>query len=280
MKSLVRVSVASAAMFVLTLNAVMGQAGPTGKYAAVNGLKMYYEVHGQGKPIVLLHGSFGYAAGWTPLLPALTKKHKVIIVELQGHGRTGDIDRPLSSEGMAEDVAALIKHLNLKRVDVFGYSMGGTVAFSLVVKHPELVGKLAVLGSGTGATKDTFEPEMYKILKSMTPENFNYAELKDPYTKLAPDPSKWPVLVSKMIKMDDNFKGIPTKDVKAIKAPTLIMMGDHEGIRLEHAVEMFRMIPNAQLAIFPGGDHFLLFMNPNKVLGTLVPFLDSATPAK
>jgi pimeloyl-ACP methyl ester carboxylesterase len=108
----------------------------------------------------------------------------------------------------------------------------------------------------------------------MTPENFNFPQVKDPYTRVAPDPSKWPVLVSKIIKMDDDFKGFAEKDVKSIKARTLVMMGDHDAVRTEHAAEVARLIPHSQLAIIPG-DHFVLFMSPEKVLSILMPFLDA-----
>ncbi len=246
-----------------------------GKYAEVNGLKMYYEIHGAGKPLVLLHGAFGSAEGWGGLLPMLAKTRQVIVVELQGHGHTGDIERPLSFNQMAEDTAAILRQLKIEKADVFGYSMGGSVALALAMKHPELVGRLAILGAGTGATKDTYDPEGYKQFKSMTPENFNFPQLKDPYTRKAPDPSKWPVLVAKIIAMDDDFKGFAEKDVKAIIAPTLIMMGDRDVVRPEHAVAMMRLIPHSQLAIFPGGDHFLPFMSPEKIAAALTLFLDA-----
>jgi len=246
-----------------------------GNYAQVNGLKMYYEIHGTGKPLLLLHGAFGTAEGWATVLPTLAKSHQVIVVELQGHGRTGDIDRPLSFVQMADDTAVLLQQLKIKRADVFGYSMGGGVALALAIKHPDFVRKLAILGAGTGATKDTYDPESYKQFKSMTPENFNFPQVKDPYTRLAPDPSKWPVLVSKIIKMDDDFKGFTEKDVKAIKAQTLVMMGDHDVVRTEHAAEVASLIPHSQLAVIGGGDHFVLFISPEKVLSILAPFLDA-----
>ena len=272
MKTLNHLAINAAAL-VLSVYAVQAQS--KGSYAQVNGLKMYYEVHGTGQPVVLLHGAFGTAEGWAGVLPTLSKSRQVIVVELQGHGRTGDIDRPLSFAQMAEDTAALLQQLKIKKADVFGYSMGGGVAIALAIKHPDLVRKLAILGAGTGATKDTYTPEAYQQFKSITPENFNFPQVKDPYTRLAPDPSKWPVLVSKIIKMDDDFKGFAGQDVSSIKAQTLVMLGDRDGLRAEHAVEVFRLIPNSQLAIFPGGDHFLLFMSPEKVLSTLVPFLDT-----
>ncbi|MBC8065687.1 MAG: alpha/beta hydrolase [Chlorobia bacterium] len=250
-----------------------------GKYAQVNGLKMYYEIHGTGKPLVLLHGAFGTAEGWAMLLPALSKNRQVIIIEQQGHGRTADIDRPLTYQQMAKDTAALLKQLNIKDADVFGYSMGGSTALELASKNPELVRKLVILGAGSGPIKETYAPEIYQQFKSITPENFDFPQVKDPYVKVAPDPSKWPVLVSKVTKLDAGG-GMPVKDVKSIRAHTLIMMGDRDAVKPEHAVEMLRMIPNSQLAIFPGGDHFLPFTSPDKVLAFLVPFLDAPGPAQ
>ena len=251
-----------------------------GNFVQVNGLKMYYEVHGAGRPLVFLHGAFGTAEGWGGILSTLAKTHQVIVVELQGHGHTGDIDRPLSFRQMAEDVAALLQNLKIKEADVFGYSMGGGVALALAIQHPDLVRKLAILGATAGATKDTYDSEAYKQFKSITPENFNFPQVKEPYTRVAPDPSKWSVLVAKIIQMDDAFQGFAAKDVQAIQAQTLIMLGDHDGVRPEHAVEMFRLIPNSQLAIFPASDHFLLFMNPEKVLSTLMSFLELPVPER
>ena len=244
-----------------------------GSYAEVNGLSMYYEIHGSGRPLVLLHGAFGVVEGWSGILPTLVRTHQVILVELQGHGRTGDIDRPLSLVQMADDVAALLGQLQITDTDVFGYSMGGGVALALAIQHPALVRKLAILGSGAGAAKDTREPETLRQFQSMTPETFHFPQVKDPYTRVAPDPSKWPVLVSKILQHVADFQGFAMQDVRSIQAQTLIMQGDHDGIRPEHAVEMFRNIPHAQLAIFPDSDHFLLFTSPEKVLAILTPFL-------
>lgn len=263
------------AMIVLTATLAVAQNGDTkANYASVNGLKMYYEIHGSGQPLVLLHGSFGYVEGWGTVLPALAKTHQVIAVELQGHGHTNDLDRPLACEQMAEDVAALLQQLKIKDSDFFGYSMGGMVALGVAIRHPELVRKLAILGSGAGSLKDTFEPEAYNQFLSI-PADFAPEVLKAPYERMSPNPSQWPVLVTKIKNMGRDFKGYPPAELKTIKAQVLIMMGDREGIRPEHAVEIYRLIPNSQLAIFPGGDHFMLWQSPEKVLATLVPFLDA-----
>jgi pimeloyl-ACP methyl ester carboxylesterase len=246
-------------------------------YASVNGLKMYYEIHGTGKPLVLLHGAFGFVDGWATVLPTLTKTHQVIAIELEGHGHTHDLDRPLTFEQMAEDTALLLTQLKIKDADFFGYSMGGTVALGVAIRHPELVRRLAIYGSCTGKPEDTYDPETYKQYQSLSVD-FAPKELKEPYDKMAPDPTRWPVLVTKVKNLGIDFKGYSAAEVKSIKAQVLIMTGDRDVVRPEHAVEMYRLIPNAQLAIFPRGDHFMLWSSPDKLLSTLVPFLDGPMP--
>ena len=276
--SLYRASVVAVILAAMTYLVGYGQQkqGYNGAYAEVNGLKMYYEIHGSGQPLVLLHGAFGFVEGWATVLPALTKTHQVIAVELQGHGHTNDLDRPLTYEQMAEDAAALLNQLKIKNADFFGYSMGGTVALAVAIRHPELVRKLTIYGSCAGRMKDTYDPETYKQFLSLSTD-FAPPVLKEPYDRMAPDPKKWPVLVTKIKGLERNFNGFSEAELKAIKAQTLIMMGDRDAVRPEHAVEMYRLIPNAQLAIFPGADHFLLFSAPEKLLSTLLPFLNASS---
>ena len=243
-----------------------------GQYATVNGLKMYYEVHGTGRPLVLLHGAFG----WATVFPGLPKGRQVIAVELQGHGHTADIDRPMSCEAMADDVAALLKELKIEQADIFGYSMGGVVGLAVAIRHPNLVRKLAINGSQFGKVDDAYEPESAKQFRNL-PADFAPPLLKAPYDKVAPNPKNWPVLVAKIKKMVLEFKGFSREEMKSIKAPVLITLGDRDGVRPEHAVEMFRLIPNAQLALFPGADHFLIWQSPEKLLPTIAAFLDSPT---
>jgi pimeloyl-ACP methyl ester carboxylesterase len=244
-----------------------------GKYASVNGLNMYYEVHGTGKPLLLLHGAFGRATAY----PTLAKGRQVIAVELQGHGHTADVDRPLTYEQMADDVAALLKELKIEQADVFGYSMGGNVGLALAIRQPKLVRKLAINGSHFGKLEDAYDPDVFKQFKSL-PADFAPAILKDPYDKVAPDPKQWPTLVAKVKAMGLEFKGFGREDMKAIKSPVLITLGDRDVVRPEHAVEMFRLIPTAELAVFPGADHFLLWQNPEKLLPTIAAFLDAPVP--
>jgi pimeloyl-ACP methyl ester carboxylesterase len=242
-------------------------------YALVNGLKMYYEIHGTGKPLVMLHGAFG----WATVFPTLAKNRQVIAVELQGHGHTADIDRPLTVEQLADDVAALLQHIKIEKADFFGYSMGGNVALAVAIRHPELIGKVAINGSNYGKIEEAYEPETLKQFKNLSSE-FAPRILKDHYDQVAPNPKRWPALVAKIKKMGLEFKGFAREDMKAIKAPVLITLGDRDAVRVEHAVEMFRLIPNAQLAIFPGADHFLLFQDSDRLLPTIAAFLDAPMP--
>ncbi len=216
-------------------------------YATVNGLKMYYEIHGTGKPLVVLHGAFG----WATVYPALARNRQVIAIELQGHGHTADIDRPLTCEQMADDTAALLKHLKIEKADLFGYSMGGIVALAVAIRHPDLVDRVAINGSYYGKTEDAWGPAAFRQFTNL-PADFAPPMLKDPYDKVAPDPKQWPVLVTKIKKLVTEFKGFSPDEMRSIKAPVLITLGDRDGVRLEHVVEMFRLIPNCAARRLPG----------------------------
>lgn len=242
-------------------------------YISVNGLDMYYEIHGEGEPLVLLHGAFGTAEGWAQILPALTENRRVIAIELEGHGRTNDLDRPLSYRQMGDDAAALLKELNIQNADFFGYSMGGTTALWIAIQHPELVRKLAMYGSHGGETAEVFEPEQYAQYQSIS-DDFEFPEFKEPYDRLAPNPERWPVMVRKIREMGPAFKGYSEEELRSIRAEVLIMMGDRDVARPEHAVELYRLIPNSQLAVYPNGDHFILWHSPDQILSDLLPFLD------
>jgi pimeloyl-ACP methyl ester carboxylesterase len=250
---------------------------PVGHYASVNGLKLYYEDHGDGFPLVLLHGAFGFVEGWTNVLPALKKTHRVIAIELEGHGHTRDLDRPLRFETMADDVAQLLEQLEIKSADFFGYSMGGTVAFGVAIRHPALVRKLATYGSSVlGAFTNTAATGKRRF---SLPADFAPPVLKLPYERNAPDPTRWPILVRKVSDLLNDFNGYPAADLKTIQAQVLIMAGDRDEVRPERAVALYRLVPKSQLAVLPGSDHFLLWSNPQKALAILVPFLnDPATP--
>jgi len=254
-------------------------------YAPLNGLKMYYEVYGEGKPLVLIHGAFNtIPMAFGMLIPELSKSRQVIAVEMQGHGRTADIDRPFSFESMADDVAALLKYLKKDSADIFGYSMGGGVAWQLAIRHPEAVRKLVV--ASAVYKYEGWTPETRAILPNITPEVFERTPIRSQYDSLAPDPKHWTEFIKKMKKFITTPYDFGAEKIRGIKAPTLIIVGDGDGVLPEHAVEMFRLRngkymidfgppPTTQLAIYPGTSHIGVMMQKDWLLSMIVPFLDA-----
>ena len=267
---------------------VTGRASRAG-YAPANGLDMYYEIHGAGGvPLLLLHGSLGSLEMFRPLLPALTRDRQVVAVDQQAHGRTADIDRPLRYEQMADDTAAFLRFLAIDRADVFGFSMGAGIAWQLAIRHPDLVRKL-VVASAT-YTNDGIYPEVLAATeKFFTPEALARSPLEAAYAQVAPNPEDFPTLVTRIKQLTTEFVAWPVEDVRAIAAPTMIVVGDADIIRPEHAVELFRLrgggVPGdfvpmspAQLAILPGTSHMMLIERA-EWLGSMVPaFLDAPMP--
>jgi len=241
-----------------------------GEYASVGDLKMYYQIHGTGRPLVLLHGAFMSAT----VYPALAENSQVIAVDLQGHGRTADIDRPFTFEQMAEDVAALLKQLKIEQTDVFGYSLGGKVGLALAIRHPELVRRLAIYGATCKSFEESLPPDLLEVFKQVTPETFAPKELKAPYETLSPAPN-WIGLATKILESMKSFKGFSPEQMKAIKAEVFLSAGDHQDVNLEHLVEMHKLIPKSQLAVFPNTDHVVMMTNPDKLLVQVKEFLDN-----
>ena len=211
-------------------------------YASVNGLKIYYEINGTGEPLILLHGGFGNTEMFMPARAALAKNYKVIAVDLQGHGRTADIDRPIVPDSMANDIAALIKELNLGKTNIVGYSLGGSVALRLAIQHPELLQNV-VLVSFPFKRKGWF-PDLLAQQDQMGPasaEALKQSPLYQSYLKLAPKPEDWTKLVTKMaaaIKKDYDW----SKEVAAIKLPVLLVSADADGVMPGHMVEFFKLL--------------------------------------
>jgi pimeloyl-ACP methyl ester carboxylesterase len=239
---------------------------PRGNYAELNGLNMYYEIHGTGDPLVVLHGAYMTIDDMGEVLAGLAETRQVIAVELQGHGRTADVDRPLSYEQMADDVADLLRHLGIENADVFGYSMGGGVALQVAIRHPEVVRKLVV--ASASYTSDGMRPELLEMIPTITPEVFAGTPIEEAYLRTAPNPDDFPTLVTKLKRLDMEPFAWPPEDIQGIAAPTLLIIGDSDAIRLEHAVELFRLLgggvmgdltglPKSQLAVLPGTTHFV-----------------------
>jgi pimeloyl-ACP methyl ester carboxylesterase len=262
----------------------------TGQYADVNGINLYYETHGAGRPLILLHGGLGSGEMFGPILPALAATHQVIAVDLQGHGRTADIDRPLELGAMADDIAALIEHLGLDKPDLMGYSLGGGVAVHTARRHPELVRRLVAVS--LNLRPDAIYPEMRAQPGQVGPET---AELmKDTpmyqlYQQVAPRPEDFPRLLGKigaMMVQDYDY----TEEIRALQVPTLIAAGDADMAPPSHLVEIFKLLDGGlrdggwmgegrpkgghALAIIPGATHYNVFASPVLAAAAL-DFLDA-----
>lgn len=264
---------------------------PQTGHVSVNGLDMFYEIHGTGKPLVLLHGGFGAAQMFGEVLPLLAEGRQVIAVDLQAHGRTADIDRPLSYEAMASDIAGLIERLGLGKADIMGYSLGGGVALRTAIQHPEVVDKLVVVS--TTFNRDGWYPEVLAAQEQIGPEAaepMKQTPMYQLYSSIAPKPADWPRLVTKLgdlLRQDYDW----SQDVAAIETPTMIVVGDADSVRTAHAVEFFQLLgggqvdagwdgsgmSNARLAILPGTTHYNIFASP-AMASTVAPFLGATTP--
>ncbi len=262
-----------------------------GSYAEVNGVRMYYEVHGAGRPVILLHGGLGAIEMFGEVLPLLAEDRQVVAVDLQAHGRTADVSRPLGYGTMADDVAALIEHLGLERADLMGYSLGGGVALQTAIRHPEAVRKLVVVS--TPFRRDGWYPEVLAGMGQMGPEAaepMKATPMYALYSSVAPRPDDWPVLLTKLgalLGQDYDWSG----DVAAMGTPTLIVVGDADSVRTSHAVEFFELLgggkqdagwdgsgmPDSRLAILPATTHHDIYSSPT-LATTVAPFLDAPMP--
>ncbi|MFC6099161.1 alpha/beta fold hydrolase [Olivibacter domesticus] len=251
-------------------------------YAPVNGLKMYYEVHGEGTPLVLIHGSFmTIPDNWEQVIP-LFKNRKIIVAEMQGHGRTADIPRQFSYEAMADDISALLKHLQIDSADVLGYSMGGGVAFQMGIRHPQQVKKLVIL---SGAYKnDGWWPEVEKSFATIDASMFKGSPIEEAYNKLSPHPEKFDAFIQKT--MSPDLKPYDwTEDVRKMNVPIFLVIGDSDGIRYEHANDLMRMkggakmgdfgeMSSSRMAVLPGTTHIGMMMRTNWWIPMTEDFLD------
>lgn len=246
-----RTSIIFILLLIVTHLQMTAQQKQTGHYASVNGLKMYYEIHGSGAPLVLLHGGGStIKSNYGAILPELAKTHQVIAIELQAHGHTADIDRPLSFEQDADDVAALLGQLHIAKASFMGFSNGGTTALQIAIRHPELVNKL-VLASAL-FRRDGTPPGFFDGFKNTTLDNMP-PQLKEAYLEANPDPKGLEAMFHRDVARMENFKDISTEDIKSIQAPALVINGYAEPILPEHALLLARTLPHAQLAILPGG---------------------------
>jgi pimeloyl-ACP methyl ester carboxylesterase len=256
-------------------------------YAPVNGLEMYYEVHGSGsgRPLVLLHGNLStIGVDFGGIIPSLAKSRQVIGVEQQAHGHTADIDRPLSIQNWTDDTVALLRHLGIGQADLFGYSSGSGVAMEIAMRHPELVGKL-VLASASYRL-DGLHPGLLDNISELRPEHLAGTPFEQDYARVAPNPGDWPKLIEKITQMDADLPQWTADQVRAIAAPTMLIIGDSDIVQPEHTVEMFRLfgggvvgdlvgLPRARLAVLPGTTHVTLVQRTDWLSSMVGEFLDA-----
>ena len=266
------------------------EATAPGQYASVNGLDLYYEIHGRGAPLILLHGGFAASESLGENLSELAKGRQVIAVHLQGHGRTRDIERPLRYEALADDIAALIRHLGFEQADVMGYSMGGGVALQTAIRHPALVRKLVVVSAAM--RRGDWYPEVVAGFAAMTDNAPQIgANVKnEPIARLYPH-IDWVALFTKMgelLARDYDWSA----EVERIAAPTMLVFADADSVRPEHIIEFYKLLgggqrdagfdnalrPVARLAIVPGATHYNI-MSTAIVAELVAPFLDAPQPA-
>src|SRR5690242_16643006 len=236
---------------------VLGGALATGcaqkGYTPVNGVQLYYEVHGSGSdrgtPLVLLHGGGStFETSFAEILPVLAKSRRVIVYDRQGHGRTGDVDRPFSFQQSAEDAVGLLRALGVSRADFMGFSNGGQIAIQIALGHPDVVRKLVIesaMFSREGADPAFWEGCDHAKLEDMP------AELREAYLQVAPRPADLTAMFWKSVNQMKAFQGWSPEEMRSIRAPALVLQGDRDVVRPEHGVAMYRLLPNAQLAILP-----------------------------
>jgi pimeloyl-ACP methyl ester carboxylesterase len=240
-------------------------------YAPVNGLQMYYEISGEGEPLIYIPAAFAFS-GITEF-PKLTKQWRVVQIDLQGHGRTADIDRPLSFDQHVKDVLALMQHLEIDRAHFFGWSYGGLIAVLMALSHPERVGRVATYGSLFGPPQNAIRPEMFGPPVEQTPDGAAHQFAREQYLRVAPDPAHWSVFWNKLMKLAPTE--LTREHLANLKRRVLVALGDSDFIRLEHAFNAYSAIPQAELAVIPDATHFLLYDRPWKLEPILAEFFSA-----
>jgi pimeloyl-ACP methyl ester carboxylesterase len=243
-------------------------------YAPVNGLQLYYEIDGVGDPLVYLGA--GFAVAGVTRLNGLTGRRQVISIDMQGRGRTADIDRPLSFEQQAEDVIGLLDHLGIDKVDLLGDCVGGIIAMLIAIRHPERVRRVVTYGSALGKFGEAYKPEVLTGAMQLTPDAPVFEFQRTHYQRVAPDPAHWPVIWAKF--GHTPWGGLSLEEMASVEVPVMIAVGDQDWLRLDKAAEYFRHIPGAELFVVPDAGHFVLAAEPEKVSPMIAAFLEK--PAK
>jgi pimeloyl-ACP methyl ester carboxylesterase len=257
-------------------------------YADVNGISLYYAEHGAGQPLILLHGGLGMSEMWAPLIPLLAKDRRVITVDLQAHGHTADVDRPLRHETLADDIAALIRYLGLEQADVMGYSFGAATALRTAIQHPDLVRRLVIVS--LPARRDGWYPEGLAGMDQMGAQLAEFLQsspMYQVYAQVAPRVQDWPVLLDKtgeLLRRDYDWSA----EIARISAPAMLVYADADAVRPAHIVEFYALLGGglrdanwdgsarsvARLAILPGHTHYDIFASAD-LPAAVIPFLDA-----
>ncbi|MDW9356951.1 alpha/beta fold hydrolase [Sinorhizobium meliloti] len=279
--------IALIAATLLVAGATLARSEPAGNRVKVNGMEMYYEVSGEGDPLIVLHGAYMNIPSMGTIIPKLAETHKVYAIEFQGHGRTTDIDRPITYPNLADDVAAFMDAVKIEKADVFGYSMGAAAGLQLAIRHPEKVNKLATASVAYDA--EGWQPAFKAFIPQMSVEMFVNMPFAEDYRKLAANPDGFPELVRKLIALEKEPMAWEA-DVRALKTPVLIITGDADVATLEHSVALFRLLgggvmgdmgkplPASRLAVLPATSHTAVISQPELLHAFVEPFLKGKTP--
>ena len=274
------------AVALLVLTGTAG-AQAAGQRVDVNGMRMYYEVSGSGAPLIVLHGAYMNIPTMGAIVPRLAKTHKVYALELQGHGRTTDIDRPITYPNLADDVAAFMDALRIEKADVFGFSMGSIAGLQLAIRHPAKVNKL--VAASVAYDLSGWQPEFTAAIPQMTVEQISQMPFAKDYPKLAADPKGFPELARKLIALEKEPM-VWESEVQALKVPVLVIAGDADVATLEHNVKLFRLLGGgamgdmgkplspSRLAIMPATSHTSVITQPEMLHAFVEPFLKGETP--
>jgi pimeloyl-ACP methyl ester carboxylesterase len=265
----------------------IGDASAVGSRVAINGMQMYYEVSGRGDPLIVLHGAYMSIPTMGTIIPKLARTHRVYALELQGHGRTTDIDRPITYQNLADDVAAFMAAVGLEKADVFGYSAGAIVGLQLAIRHAPKVNKLAA--ASVAYDVEGWQPEFKAVIPQLSVQMMLETPFAEDYKKLAANPKGFPELARKMIALEKEPMAW-ADDVKALKLPVLIITSDADVATLEHSVSMFRLLgggvmgdmgkplSRARLAVLPATSHTAIITQPDLLHAFVEPFLKGETP--
>lgn len=283
---MIRTAIIAGAMLMTT--AALAQSEPEGATVEVNGMAMYYEVSGEGEPLIVLHGAYMNIPTMGEIIPRLAQTHKVYAIEFQGHGRTGDIDRPITYPNLADDVAGFMDAVGIETADIFGYSMGAAAGLRLAIDHPDKVDQL--VAASVAYDSSGWQPAFVEFIPQMVPEFFVGTPMEDEWKKLAPNPDGFRAVVEKLIALEHEPMAWED-EVKQLETPILIIAGDADVSTLEHTVALFRLLsggvmgdmgtplPASRLAVLPATSHTAVINQVDLLHGFIEPFLQGETPA-